>query len=202
MLKRDYYDLLGIDLLASPEEIKKAYRRLAHQFHPDKNPENPAAEEHFKRINEAYEILQDVHKRAAYDRRGAAMGGRGFGGFRQPEDFSFRADSFDDFVGELFEDFFGVRRPQPRKARGADLRYNLEITLEEAALGAVRRYARCAGGAVVLRGLPPWFALPAGEPARSGPSGGFSRWRRPVDVVRGRGRLFSGPVPNAGEWAA
>jgi molecular chaperone DnaJ len=148
MLKRDYYDLLGIDRLASPEEIKKAYRRLAHQFHPDKNPEDPVAEEHFKRINEAYEILQDVHKRAAYDRRGAAMGGRGFGGFRQPEDFSFRADSFDDFVGELFEDFFGVRRPQPRKARGADLRYNLEISLEEAALGLeqeieVRRTSVC-----------------------------------------------------------
>jgi len=148
MLKRDYYDLLGIDPLASPEEIKKAYRRLAHQFHPDKNPENPGAEEHFKRITEAYEILHDVRKRAAYDRRGAAMGGRGFGGFREPEDFSFRGDSFDDFFGEIFEDFLGIRRPQPRKAKGADLRYNLEISLEEAALGVeqeieVRRMSVC-----------------------------------------------------------
>ena len=138
MLKRDYYDLLGIDPLATPEEIKKAYRRLAHQFHPDKNPGNPRAEEHFKRITEAYEILHDVRKRAAYDRRGATMEGRGFGGFREPEGFPSRDYSFDDFFEEVFEDFFGIRKPQPRKSRGADLRYHLEISLEEAALGLER----------------------------------------------------------------
>lgn len=138
MFERDYYDLLGINPLASPEEIKKAYRRLAHQFHPDKNPGNPAAEEHFKRITEAYDTLQDARKRAAYDRRGARLGGRGFGGFREPEDFSLRENFFDDFFEEIFEDFFGIRRPQPRKSRGADLRYNLEISLEEAAFGLER----------------------------------------------------------------
>jgi molecular chaperone DnaJ len=136
MFKRDYYALLGIDPLASAEEIKKAYRRLAHQFHPDKNPGNPAAEEHFKRITEAYEVLQDAKKRALYDLRGASMGPGGFGGFREPEDFAFHSDSFDDFFREILGDFFGSRGPRARKSKGADLRYDLEISLEEAAFGS------------------------------------------------------------------
>ena len=136
MFERDYYALLGIDSLASVEEIKKAYRRLAHQFHPDKNPGNPAAEEHFKRITEAYEILQDAQKRAAYDRLGVSMGMRGFGGFREPEDFSSRKNFFDDFFEEMIDDFFGIASSRPKKSRGADLRYNLEISLEEAASGS------------------------------------------------------------------
>jgi molecular chaperone DnaJ len=136
MFKRDYYDLLGIDPMASADEIKKAYRRLAHQFHPDKNPGNPAAEEHFKRITEAYEVLQDVQKRALYDRRGASMGSGGFGGFREPADFAFRNDSFDDFFEEILADFFGAMSPRAQKSRGADLRYDLEISLEEAAFGS------------------------------------------------------------------
>ena len=148
MFKRDYYDLLGIDPFASPEEIKKAYRRLAHQFHPDKNPGNPASEEHFKRITEAYETLQDRQKRTAYDRRGAPMGGKGFGGFQEPEDFSSRDNFVDDFFEGIFEDFFRSRRARPRKSRGADLRYELGISLEEAAFGLerqieVRRMSLC-----------------------------------------------------------
>ncbi len=135
MFKRDYYDLLGIDPLASVAEIKKAYRQLAHQFHPDKNPGNPAAEEHFKRITEAYEILQDAQKRAAYDRSEVSMGRKGFEGFREPEDFFSRKNFFDDFFEEMIDDFFGTGRSRPKKSRGADLRYNLEISLEEAALG-------------------------------------------------------------------
>jgi molecular chaperone DnaJ len=136
MFKRDYYDLLGIDPLAGTEEIKKAYRRLAHQFHPDKNPGNPAAEEHFKRITEAYEVLQDAQKRAAYDRRGASMRPSGFGGFREPEDFVFRNHSFDDLFEEIFADFLGTASPRAQKSKGADLRYNLEISLEEAGFGS------------------------------------------------------------------
>jgi molecular chaperone DnaJ len=148
MLKRDYYDLLGVDPLASPEEIKKAYRRLAHQFHPDKNPENRSAEEHFKRITEAYETLNDARKRAAYNRRGPDMGGRGFGGFPGPDDFFSRGHTSDDFFEEILEDFFGIRKPQPRKSKGADLRYHLEISLEEASSGLqreieVRRMSVC-----------------------------------------------------------
>src|SRR4030067_3081873 len=100
MIKRDYYDLLGIDSSATKEEIKKAYRRLAHRFHPDKNPHNPSAEESFKQITEAYEILQDVQKRAAYDRHGCPMGRRGFEGFRQPPDVPYGRDFFGDFFDE------------------------------------------------------------------------------------------------------
>jgi len=139
MSKRDYYDLLGIDPLASTEEIKKAYRRLAHQYHPDKNPGNPAAEEHFKRITEAYEVLQDAGKRAAYDRCGASTGRRGFDPFWEAEDFSSRKDFFDDIFEEIFEDFFGTGRSGQKKSKGADLRYNLEVSLEEAAFGAEKK---------------------------------------------------------------
>ena len=205
MLKRDYYDLLGIDPLASPEEIKKAYRRLAHQFHPDKNPENPRAEEHFKRITEAYEILRDVRKRAAYDRRGAAMGGRGFGGFREPEDFSFRDDSFDDFVGEIFEDFFGVRRPQPRKSRGADLRYNLEISLEEAALGLeheieVRRMSVCAlcRGSRCAPGTSPMVCPACGGIGSFRSQRGFFQVEATCERCQGERQIIPRPCPKCG----
>ena len=139
MIKRDYYDLLGIDRSASLEEIKKAYRRLAHQYHPDKNPNNPSAEDHFRLITEAYEILQDTRKRAAYDRQGPSMGMRGFEGFGERPDFSARKDFVDGIFEEILEDFFGADRPRQRKARGADLRFNLEISLEEAAWGSEQK---------------------------------------------------------------
>jgi molecular chaperone DnaJ len=139
MIKRDYYDLLGIDSLATKEEIKKAYRRLAHQFHPDKNPNNPAAEESFKQITEAYEVLHDAQKRAAYDRDGPSIGRKGKEGFRQPPDVPFGKGLFEDMFDEIFEDFFGAGRPKTSRIRGADLRYDLEISLEEAAFGSEQK---------------------------------------------------------------
>jgi molecular chaperone DnaJ len=135
MFQQDYYDLLRVDPSAAPEEIKKAYRRLAHQFHPDKNPGNPSAAEQFRRITEAYEVLQDAKKRAMYDRFGATQGRRSFEGFRKPEDFSAPGNIFDDFLGEMFGEFFGTRRPKAAKTKGEDFRYNLEVSLEEAAFG-------------------------------------------------------------------
>ncbi len=135
MIYQDYYELLGLDPLATPEEIKKAYRRLAHQFHPDKNPGDSSAPEQFRRINEAYEVLQDAKKRAAYDRYGTSSNRRGFEGFREPEDFRPPGEIFDDFLAEVFEDFFGIRRSRPGRVKGGDYRYNLEVSLEEAALG-------------------------------------------------------------------
>ncbi len=129
--KRDYYEVLGLNRDADDDAIKKAYRKLAMKFHPDRNPDDKASEEKFKEGKEAYEILSDENKRAAYDRFGhagvdpqAAAGGPGFsGGF---------AEAFGDIFGEIF----GAQRGgRSNVFRGADLRYNLEITLEEAARG-------------------------------------------------------------------
>lgn len=131
--KKDYYEVLGVNRDASDEEIKKAFKKLAMKFHPDRNPDNPKAEESFKEAKEAYEMLSDDQKRAAYDQYGHAgvdpsMGGGGFGGFN--------SGNFSDAFGDIFGDIFGGARNQRSNVyRGADLRYNLEISLEDAAKG-------------------------------------------------------------------
>src|SRR6266436_1412909 len=137
--KRDYYEVLGVGRTATDEEIKRAYRKLAVKFHPDKNPDDPHAEEKFKELGEAYDVLIDVDKRAAYDRFGHAafsQGAAGFGGgFHDPFDI-FR-EVFGGGSGGIFESFFGGAgggRAEERQ-RGSDLRYDMQITLEEAAFG-------------------------------------------------------------------
>ena len=129
--KRDYYEVLGVDRDAPPEDIKKAYRKLAHQYHPDKNPGNPSAEERFKEIGEAYEVLGNPDKRQAYDRFGPAGSGRGFEGFG-----GFEA-GFGSIFDDIFEGFFAGRTGRHGRGaqRGVDLRYNLEIRFEESATG-------------------------------------------------------------------
>ncbi|NLC53763.1 MAG: molecular chaperone DnaJ [Firmicutes bacterium] len=134
MAKRDYYEVLGVERGASEEEIKKAYRRLARKYHPDVNKEDPKAEEKFKEINEAHEVLSDPQKRAAYDRFGHAGtdpnfgAGAGAGGFG---DFTFEG------FGDIFDMFFGGggRRQRTGPQKGADLRYDLRIEFAEAAFG-------------------------------------------------------------------
>lgn len=132
MAKRDYYEVLGVNKDAPEDEIKKSYRKLAMKHHPDRNPDNPKSEEQFKEAKEAYEILADANKRAAYDQYGhagvdqAAGGGAGMGGF---------SDAF----GDIFSDIFGGGRSRSTVFRGADLRYNLEVTLEDAARGTETR---------------------------------------------------------------
>jgi molecular chaperone DnaJ len=138
MAKRDYYEVLGVAREASDEEIKKAYRKLALKYHPDKNPGDKSAEEQFKEVGEAYEALSDPQARAAYDQYGHAAfdprmrAGRG-GGFHDP--FEIFREAFGG-TGGIFDDLFGGGRRDPTgPQRGADLRYDLELTFEEAARG-------------------------------------------------------------------
>ena len=134
MSKRDYYEVLGVAKSVSAEDIKKAYRKLAMQFHPDRNPDDPSADQKFREVNEAYDILKDEQKRAAYDRFGHAAfeQGRGFGGGGAGD--SHFASGFADIFDEMFGEFMGGRRGGGQ-ARGNDLRYNLEVSLEEAFAG-------------------------------------------------------------------
>ncbi|MBX9903780.1 MAG: molecular chaperone DnaJ [Burkholderiales bacterium] len=137
MAKKDYYEVLGVNRDASEDDLKKSYRKLAMKWHPDRNPDNPKAEEHFKEAKEAYEVLTDAQKRAAYDQFGhagvdpsaGAGAGAGFGGF---------GDAFGDIFGDIFGGGGGGRQ-RSTVYRGADLRYNLEISLEDAARGTETR---------------------------------------------------------------
>jgi len=138
MAKRDYYSVLGVNRDASEEDIKKAYRKLAMKHHPDRNPDDKAAEDKFKEAKEAYEILTEPRKRAAYDQFGHAGVDHSAGGFGArgagPEGFGGFADAFGDIFGEIFG-AGGGRGRGSGVFRGADLRYNLELSLEEAARG-------------------------------------------------------------------
>jgi molecular chaperone DnaJ len=138
--KRDYYEVLGLGRSASEEDVKRAYRKLAVKFHPDKNPDDPDAEEKFKELGEAYDVLMNPEKRAAYDRFGHAAfapGGVGFGGgFHDPFDIFREVFGGGGFGGGIFETFFGGAGARTEdRHRGSDLRYDMEIKLEEAAFG-------------------------------------------------------------------
>ena len=139
MAKKDYYEVVGVSKSADDKEIKKAYKRLAMKYHPDRNQGDKDAEDKFKEVKEAYEILTDAQKRAAYDQYGHAAfeqggmgGGGGFGGG------GFGGADFGDIFGDVFGDIFGGGRRLQRAARGADLRYNIELTLEEAVRGVTK----------------------------------------------------------------
>ncbi len=141
MAKRDYYEVLGVPRDASPEEIKKAYRKVAIKYHPDKNPNNPEAEEKFKEAAEAYEVLSDSEKRARYDRYGhqGVEGSFGAGGMNMEDIFSRFSDIFGG--GSPFSDFFGggFGRGGERIRRGSNLRVKLKLTLEEIAAGVEKK---------------------------------------------------------------
>ncbi|WP_092401417.1 MULTISPECIES: molecular chaperone DnaJ [Candidatus Ichthyocystis] len=134
MTKRDYYEVLEVSRDASEADIKKAYRRLAMKYHPDRNPDDKTVEERFKSIKEAYEVLSDPKKRAAYNQFGHA----GLGGGAAGSGTSFTGGGFDSFAdafGDIFGDIFGSRGSSSSRAKGADLQYSMTITLEESARG-------------------------------------------------------------------
>ena len=152
--KRDYYEVLAVSRTATEEEVKRAYRKLAVKFHPDKNPDDPHAEEKFKELGEAYDVLMDADKRAAYDRFGHAAFSQGMGrggGFPDPFDIFREVFGGGGGAGGIFETFFGGGATTDREGRqrGSDLRYDMQITLEEAAFGVdkeieVRKLDSCA----------------------------------------------------------
>ena len=146
MIKADYYEVLNVERTASDQELKSAYRKLAMQHHPDRNPDDPASEEKFKQASEAYQILSDPDKRAAYDRFGHAGVSNGMGdagGFAGMPDLG---DIFGDLFGEMFN--MGGGRRSSRAQRGRDLQYELTLTFEEAVFGKqseieIRRMENC-----------------------------------------------------------
>lgn len=200
MSKRDYYEILGINRDASDDEIKKAYRKLAMKYHPDRNPDNPKAEEHFKEAKEAYEILSDSSKRAAYDRYGHAgvdqqagmAGGAGMGGF---------ADAFGDIFGDIFGGG-GGRGGRSNVYRGADLRYNLEISLEDAARGAetkirIPTMEKCeaCNGTGAKPGTQPVTCTTCGGHGQVRMQQGFFSIQQTCPRCHGSGKMVQSPCP-------
>jgi molecular chaperone DnaJ len=213
MSKRDYYQVLGVERSAGEDELKKAYRKLAVKLHPDKNPGDKSAEEKFKELGEAYEVLSDPQRRAAYDRfghaafdpRARAGAGRapgGFGGFHDPFEI-FREVFGGAAGGSIFDEFFGgqSRRDPSGAERGADLRYDLEIGFEEAALGCEREIS-------LTKGAPCDTCHGTGAEAGSGRKncsacggrgsvdqvlGGFMRVRQTCPRCGGAGRIIERP---------
>jgi molecular chaperone DnaJ len=201
MAKRCYYETLGIARGANEQELKSAYRRLAKEFHPDCNPNDKRAELRFREVSEAYEVLKDPQKRAAYDHfghaafDGGAGGARGFG----PDFASSMSDIFDDLFGE----FMGGRRGQrPRSARerGADLRYNLEISLTEAFAGKTAQICvptsvsceTCAGTGAKA-GTKPTTCSMCGGQGKVRASQGFFTIERTCPSCQGRGETIEDP---------
>ncbi len=200
MNKRCYYDVLGCQKSASIEELKGAYRRLAKEFHPDRNPGNHDSEHKFKEISEAYEVLKDGDKRAAYDRFGHAAFQHGFGNGRGQgaAGFDFGA-TFTDIFDDLFGEFTGGRRSR-RQSRGADLRFNLEMALEEAYVGKQTQIkvptavaCEACGGSGAEAGTKPETCTGCNGAGKVRAAQGFFTIERTCPSCRGAGRFIRNP---------
>lgn len=200
MAQRDYYEVLGVSKDVSDAELKKAYRRLAMKFHPDRNPDDEAATEKFKEAKEAFEILKDREKRAAYDQFGHAgvsnqPGGGGFGG----------GADINDIFGDVFGDIFGGGRRGgggPRVYRGDDLQYNLEISLEEAVSGAsteikIPTMVGCdvCDGSGAKRGTSPSTCSTCHGVGQVRMQQGFFSVQQTCPACRGKGKVITDPCP-------
>ncbi|MCW1841646.1 molecular chaperone DnaJ [Prosthecomicrobium hirschii] len=201
MSKRDYYEVLGVSKTADEKDLKSAFRKLAMQFHPDRNPGNAEAEAKFKEINEAYDVLKDGQKRAAYDRFGHAAFENGGGG--GPGGPGFNGD-FAQTMSDIFESFFGgefggaERRGRGGRERGADLRYNMEITLEEAYEGkqveiSVPTSIVCetCSGTGAKPGTSPQTCKTCGGQGRVRAAQGFFTIERTCPTCQGRGQVIA-----------
>ena len=197
MSKRDYYEVLGVKRDVNEVELKKAYRRLAMKYHPDRNADNPEAEEKFKECKEAYDVLSDPQKRSAYDQFGHAgvdpSQGAGGGGF---------SGDFGDIFGDVFGDIFGGGRRggRSRAYRGSDLRYNLELSLEEAVFGTevtiqVPTLVNCesCGGSGAKKGSSPSTCTTCGGVGQVRMQQGFFSVQQTCPNCRGQGKVISDP---------
>ena len=213
MAKRDYYEVLGSQKGASAEELKKAYRQKAKELHPDRNSDNPQAEAQFKEVNEAYEVLKDDQKKAAYDRFGHAAfeGGMGGGprpgqGYGNQGDF---ASAFSDVFEDLFGDFMGGRGGagggggRSRAQRGSDLRYNLRVSLEEAFSGlqktiSVPTSVTCdvCSGSGAEGGAEPVSCPTCGGMGKVRAQQGFFTVERTCPTCNGMGQIIKNPCKN------
>jgi molecular chaperone DnaJ len=203
MSKRDYYELLGVEKTADAEELKRAYRKQAMQYHPDRNPGNAEAEQMFKDISEAYEVLKDDQKRAAYDRFGHAAFDQGGAGGPRPGaaggfEFGF-GNGFADIFDEMFGEIMG-RRGQGGQARGADLRYNMEISLEEAFAGktatinvATTVSCETCDGSGAEPGSKPVACPTCGGAGKIRAQQGFFTIERTCSTCQGGGRVIDKP---------
>lgn len=194
MAKRDYYEILGVERGVSAADLKKAYRRVAMKYHPDRNPDDASAEEKFKEASEAYEILSDEQKRAAYDQYGHAgvdqQSGMGGGGY----------SNFSDIFGDVFGDIFGGGRGRGGPARGSDLRYTLDLSLEEAVKGTTVQIkvptlvsCKTCSGSGAKPGSKPVTCTTCGGHGQVRMQQGFFSVQQTCPNCRGRGTIISDP---------
>ena len=197
MAKSDFYDLLNVGRDAGEAEIKKSYRKLAMQYHPDRNPGDAGAEKKFKAVSEAYDVLKDKDKRAAYDRFGhAAFDGAAVG---HASGFDF-AGGFSDIFDDLFGEFTGVRRGRTSAQRGADLRYNLQISLEDAFKGKQASVkvpgtvtCKACSGTGAKAGTSPKTCASCGGHGKIRSQQGFFTVERTCPTCNGIGRVIADP---------